>query len=58
MNRMADYWRSRYLHALSRLEAAESPNTRFAYLGLAGHYLAMQQFCERTPAHEGVETIR
>jgi hypothetical protein len=52
MNDMAQYWRSRYLQALSKLETAQSTNMRSAYLDLASHYLAMQQFCDRTTTQE------
>jgi len=58
MNDMAHYWHSRYLQALSKLEAAQSTNARCAYLDLASHYLAMQQFCERPAAHENQWIIR
>jgi len=49
MNAMADYWHTRYLQALSKVEASESSKARSAYLDLASHYWAMKRFCERSP---------
>jgi len=47
---MADYWKQRYIETLAKVEEAESPGTRSAYVDLASYYHSMRRFCEtRTP---------
>jgi hypothetical protein len=53
---MADYWHARYVEALSKVNAARSPQARSAYSDLAAHYRAMREFCDRPKIFEGVRT--
>jgi hypothetical protein len=46
-NQMAEYWQTRYLSALSKVEDATSPRTRSAYMDLAEHYKAMWRLSAR-----------
>lgn len=45
---MADYWHSRYLQALQKLQEAKSSEVRVAYIDLAAHYEAMERLCEHS----------
>jgi hypothetical protein len=47
---MPEYWHTRYLDTLSKVDAATNARVRSAYLDLAEHYRAMAQFSERSPA--------
>jgi hypothetical protein len=49
IDRMADYWQTRYFNALSKGEGATSPRARSAYMDLAEHYKAMWRLSERQP---------
>jgi len=43
---MSNYWGTRYLQTLSKVESATSPRVRTAYLDLARHYKAMELLCD------------
>lgn len=46
---MSDYWYTRYLETLSKIDSAASSKTRMTYLELASHYQAMHRLCGHTP---------
>lgn len=46
---MNNYWHARYLHAVAKLNQAQSAETHSVYADLAAHYEAMRRLCERSP---------
>ena len=45
---MSEYWYSRYVETMARVDVSPSLKTRMAYLELANHYMAMHRLCSHS----------